>query len=183
MRKVNAGVCGPYMGWHMLALSGIDIIGKIFSKPSNGHEFILVSIDYFTKWVEVASYVRLASSGIASFIRSHIIGRYGVPHELISDIGVYFRVEEPHSTLWCMADWAQARLDQLNLLNERRLRATDYGHAYQRKMTRAFKKRVKPRPLQRGDLVLKVIKGLIRDLRGKFRPNWSGPYFIRELTL
>ena len=75
------------------SVSGVDILGKIFSKPSNDHEFILVSIDYFTKWVEVASYVRLASSGIASFIRSHIIGRYGVPHELISDIGVYFRVE------------------------------------------------------------------------------------------
>ncbi|KAL6340341.1 hypothetical protein AAG906_005793 [Vitis piasezkii] len=50
-------------------------------------------------------------------------------------------------------------------------------------MARAFKKRVKPRPLQRSELVLKVIKGLIRDPRGKFRPNWSGHYFIRELTL
>ncbi|RVX08177.1 hypothetical protein CK203_017671 [Vitis vinifera] len=39
------------------------------------------------------------------------------------------------------------------------------------------------RPLQRGDLVLKVIRGLIRDPRGKFRPSWSGPYFIRELIL
>ncbi|RVW29097.1 hypothetical protein CK203_112339 [Vitis vinifera] len=27
-----------------------------------------------------------------------------------------------------------------------------------------------------------VIRGLIRDPRGKFRPNWSKPYFIRELT-
>ena len=27
-----------------------------------------------------------------------------------------------------------------------------------------------------------VIRGLIRDPRGKFRPNWSGPYFIKELT-
>ena len=34
-----------------------------------------------------------------------------------------------------------------------------------------------------GDLVLKVIRGLIKDPRGKFRPNWRGPYFIRELTL
>ncbi|WJZ84331.1 hypothetical protein VitviT2T_003940 [Vitis vinifera] len=50
-------------------------------------------------------------------------------------------------------------------------------------MARAFKKRVKPRPLRIGDLVLKVIRGLIIDPRGKFRPNWSGPYFIRELTL
>ncbi|RVW70441.1 hypothetical protein CK203_058338 [Vitis vinifera] len=81
------------------------------------------------------------------------------------------------------ADWAQARFDQLNLLDERRLRATDHIRAYQRKMARAFKKRVKPRPLLIGDLVLKVLKGLIKDPRGKFRPNWSGPYFIKELTL
>ncbi|RVW42653.1 hypothetical protein CK203_098297 [Vitis vinifera] len=50
-------------------------------------------------------------------------------------------------------------------------------------MARTFKKEVKPRPLQIGDLVLKVIRGLIRDPRGKFRPSWSKPYFIRELTL
>ncbi|RVW37275.1 hypothetical protein CK203_088179 [Vitis vinifera] len=81
------------------------------------------------------------------------------------------------------ADWAQARFDQLNFLDERRLRAADHVRAYQRKMSRAFKKRVRPRPLRIGDLVLKVIRGLIRDPRGKFRPNWNGPYFIRELTL
>ncbi|RVW24845.1 Retrovirus-related Pol polyprotein from transposon 297 [Vitis vinifera] len=66
---------------------------KISPKSSNGHEFILVAIDYFTKWVEAASYARLTSSGVASFIRSHIICRYGVPHELISDRGVHFRAE------------------------------------------------------------------------------------------
>ncbi|KAL6351383.1 hypothetical protein AAG906_035175 [Vitis piasezkii] len=31
--------------------------------------------------------------------------------------------------------------------------------------------------------VMRVHGGLIRDPRGKFKPNWSGPYFIRELTL
>ena len=49
-------------------------------------------------------------------------------------------------------------------------------------MARSFKKRVKPRPLQRGDLVLRVLRGLVTDPRRKFRPNWSGPYIIRELT-
>ena len=62
------------------------------------------------------------------------------------------------------------------------MRVADHVRAYQRKMTRAFKKRVKPRPLQICDLALKVIRGLIRDPRGKFRHNWSRPYFIRELT-
>ncbi|RVW95600.1 hypothetical protein CK203_039060 [Vitis vinifera] len=69
------------------------------------------------------------------------------------------------------ANWAQARFDKLNLLDERRLRAVDHVCAYQRKMARSFKKWVKPRPLHVGDLVLKVIRGLIRDPRGKFRPN------------
>ena len=49
-------------------------------------------------------------------------------------------------------------------------------------MARAFKKQVKPRPLQRGDLVLRVLRGLVIDPRGKFRPNWSRPYIIRELN-
>ena len=72
---------------------GIDIIGKISLKSSSGHDFILVAIDYFTKWVEAASYARLTSVKVANFIRSHIICRYGVPHELISDKGVHFRAE------------------------------------------------------------------------------------------
>ena len=42
-------------------------------------------------------------------------------------------------------EWAQSRYDQLSLLDERRLRATDHVQAYQRKMTRTFRKRVRPR--------------------------------------
>ena len=77
----------PFSVW------GIDIIGKVSPKFSSGHEFILVAIDYFTKWVEVASYAMLTSARVASFIRSHIICRYEVPHELISDRRVHFQAE------------------------------------------------------------------------------------------
>ena len=49
-------------------------------------------------------------------------------------------------------------------------------------MTCAFRKRVKLRKFQKCDLVLKVLQGLINDPRGKFRPSWSGPYVIRDLT-
>ena len=78
--------------------------------------------------------------------------------------------------------WAQSRYDHLRLLDERRLRAVDHVQAYQRKMTHTFRKRVKPRKFQKDDLVLKVLRGLINDPRGKFKPNWRGPYFIRDLT-
>ena len=62
-------------------------------KSSSGHDFILISIDYFTKWVDVASYTRLKFARVPSFIKSHIICHYEVLHELILDRGVYFRAE------------------------------------------------------------------------------------------
>ncbi|KAL6313268.1 hypothetical protein AAG906_016077 [Vitis piasezkii] len=188
MREVHAGVCGPHMGRHMLALWGIDIIGKISPKSSIGHEFILVAIDYFTKWVEAASYARLTSSGVASFIISHIICHFRVLHELILDKGTSRDWSEKLPfALW--AYWTSFRTsigatpNSLVYGMEAVLPVEIDMGSLRRKMAHAFKKWVKPRPLQRGDLVLKVIKGLIRDPRGKFRPNWSKPYFIRELTL
>ena len=47
---------------------GIDIIGKIHPTTTNDHEFILVAIDYFTKWVEAASYKVQNSKKVAQFI-------------------------------------------------------------------------------------------------------------------
>ena len=73
----------PFSVW------GIDIIQKISPKSFNRQEYILVAIDYFTKWVEAAPYVRLIGARVAKFIRSHIICRYRVPHELISVRGVH----------------------------------------------------------------------------------------------
>ena len=72
---------------------GIYVIRKISPKSSNGHELILVAIDYFTKWVEATSYAKLTLAKVSTFIKSHIICRYEVPHGLISDTGVHFKGE------------------------------------------------------------------------------------------
>ena len=77
----------PFFLW------GIDVIGKISPKSSSGHEFILVAIDYFMKWVEATSYAKLNAAKVATFIILYIIYRYWVPHELISDRGVHFKGE------------------------------------------------------------------------------------------
>ncbi|XP_077222028.1 uncharacterized protein LOC143855861 [Tasmannia lanceolata] len=75
---------------------GIYIIGKVSSKSSSGHEYILVAIDSFTKWVEAASYASLSSASVARFIRTNMTCRYGVPHELIPDNGSHFKKEVTH---------------------------------------------------------------------------------------
>ena len=66
---------------------GIDVIGKVTPKASNGHEFVLVAVDYFTKWVEAQSYAKLTAAKVAKFLKENIICRHGMPQELISDQG------------------------------------------------------------------------------------------------
>ena len=51
----------------------------------------------------------------------------------------------------------QARYDQLNLIEEKRLKALCHGQLYQKQMMRAHDKKVCPHQFQKGDLVLKKI--------------------------
>ena len=80
MREVHTGVCGPHMGGHMLAR-------KIMR---TGYFWLTMETDC-CQFVQRCPECQI--HGVASFIRSHIICRYGVPHELISDRGVHFRAE------------------------------------------------------------------------------------------
>ena len=66
------------------------MIGRIAPKALNEHEYILVAIDYFTKWVEAASYSVLKAKHMARFIENNIIYRYEVPQEIILDNGSHF---------------------------------------------------------------------------------------------
>ncbi|RDY12832.1 Pol polyprotein, partial [Mucuna pruriens] len=71
----------PFSMW------GISVIGPIEPKVSNGHRFILVAIDYFTKWVEASSYPSVPRKTVIRFIKRDIICRYGLPAHIITDNG------------------------------------------------------------------------------------------------
>ncbi|XP_070035576.1 uncharacterized protein [Nicotiana tomentosiformis] len=47
-------------------------------------EFILVAIDYFTKWVEATSYKAVTKKVVADFVRDRIVCRFGVPESIIT---------------------------------------------------------------------------------------------------
>ncbi|XP_055826268.1 uncharacterized protein LOC129894600 [Solanum dulcamara] len=72
----------PFVAW------GMDVIGPIEPSTSNGHRFILVAIDYFTKWVEAASYKSVTKKVIVDFIHNNLICRFGIPNSIITDNGV-----------------------------------------------------------------------------------------------
>lgn len=61
------------------------MIGMIKPKATNGHWFIVVATDYFTKWVEDASYVSVSKQVVTRFIKKEMIFRYGIPNKIITD--------------------------------------------------------------------------------------------------
>ncbi|KAE8654967.1 hypothetical protein F3Y22_tig00117034pilonHSYRG00338 [Hibiscus syriacus] len=243
----------PFSMW------GIDVIGAITPKASNGHCFILVAIDYFTKWVEAASYTNIKRSTVCKFIKKEIVCRYGLPERIITDnalnlnnkmmteLCAQFKIKHansvayrpkmngaveaanknikriitkttetykdwheklpfalyayrttvrtstgatPFSLVYGMeavlpieveipslrilreikldeSEWIQARFDQLNLIEDKRLKAICHGQMYQKRMMKSHDKKVHPREFQEGDLVLKKILPIHKDFRGK----------------
>ena len=53
-------------------------------------KFLVVGIDYFTKWVEVEALATITEKNIRSFIWRCIICRFGIPRVLVSDNGKQF---------------------------------------------------------------------------------------------
>ena len=53
-------------------------------------KFLIVGIDYFTKWVEVEALATITERNIQSFFWWNIICRYGIPRVLVSDNGKQF---------------------------------------------------------------------------------------------
>ena len=74
----------PFAAW------GIYIIGEIRPIASNGHKYMVVAIDYFSRWIETESFGTLKAKQMAKFIEKSLICRYGVPHHIVTDNSVQF---------------------------------------------------------------------------------------------
>ena len=254
------------------AMWGIDVIGPINPKASNRHQFILVAIDYFTKWVEASSYAHVTQKVVKCFIEKDLICRYGSPEKIVTDnaqnfngkiikeLCVKWKIKHsnsspyrpkmngaveaanknikkiiqkmvvtykdwhemlpfalhayrtavrtstgatPYSLVFGMeavmpleveipslrvlmeseleeAEWAKVRYEQLNMISEKRLAAICHHQLYQRRMAKAYDRKVRPREFKEGDLVLRKILPLPSQDRSKWAPNYEGPYVVKK---
>ena len=69
-------------------LWGMDFIGPFTSSFCN--LYILLIVDYVSKWVEVIPTRTNDSRVVAKFLRSHIFTQFGTPRALIIDGGTHF---------------------------------------------------------------------------------------------
>jgi hypothetical protein len=77
---------GPFCKW------GIDFM-TCNPPSSNGHKYIVVAVDYFTKWAEAMPTFNNTADTAARFFFNHVISRFGVPLQLVSDHGKHFENE------------------------------------------------------------------------------------------
>ena len=83
------GVLNPFSSPWPFAQWGLDIVGH-FSKEIGNKRYLLVSTDYFTKWVKAEPLANIRDADVKKFIWKNIVTRFGVPHTLISDNGLQF---------------------------------------------------------------------------------------------
>lgn len=67
----------PFEKWAM------DFVGPI-NPPSRQKRYILVCIDYVSKWVEAKSLPFATENVVASFLFEDIFTRFGVPREIVT---------------------------------------------------------------------------------------------------
>nr|GFA02694.1 reverse transcriptase domain-containing protein [Tanacetum cinerariifolium] len=66
---------------------GIDFMGPFSS--SKGNKYILVAVDYLSKWVEAKALPTNDARVVVKFLKS-LFSRFGTPKAIISDRGTYF---------------------------------------------------------------------------------------------
>ncbi|GKA12898.1 reverse transcriptase domain-containing protein [Tanacetum coccineum] len=82
----------PFYQW------GMDILGPL-TPARGGAKFVIVAIDYFTKWVEAKPLVKITGKEIIRFVMDNIICRYGLPRVIVTDNGAQL-VSDPFKS-WC----------------------------------------------------------------------------------
>ena len=67
---------------------GIDFMGPF--PNSFGHQYILLAVDYVSKWVEATPCKTNDNKVVVKFLKENIFSRFGTPHAIISDNGTHF---------------------------------------------------------------------------------------------
>lgn len=62
----------------------------------NNHKYIIMAVDYFTKWAKAMPTFNNTVATMALFLFNHVITRFGVPKQLFSNHGQHFEDE-----VWC----------------------------------------------------------------------------------
>ncbi|XP_021736243.1 uncharacterized protein K02A2.6-like [Chenopodium quinoa] len=132
---------------------GIDYMGSFPS--SNGNCYILVAVDYVSKWVEAIASPTNDSKVVIKLFKKIIFPRFGVPRAIISDGGTHFH---------------ERQLD--NLLKK-------YGVYHRTGLS------YHPQTSGQVEVSNREIKAILEKIKifpGKLKSRWSGPFTVTKVN-
>jgi hypothetical protein len=77
---------------------GVDIVGPMPPGKSN-KKFLVVVVDYFTKWAEAETMATVTTTNIISFLWRSIVCQFGIPHAFVTDNETQFDCKQFRE--WC----------------------------------------------------------------------------------
>ncbi|XP_061363519.1 uncharacterized protein LOC133307115 [Gastrolobium bilobum] len=73
----------PFYKW------GMDLLGP-FKAAERQLKWLIVTVDYFTKWIEAEPVTTITSARLQRFFKRNIVSRFGIPAEVVTDNGTQF---------------------------------------------------------------------------------------------
>nr|GEV16384.1 protein NYNRIN-like [Tanacetum cinerariifolium] len=146
---------------------GIDIAVPFLEGPGKVR-FLIVAMDYFTKWIEAKAVAMITGGQVKKFVWDNIVCR--------------FEIEMPTyrtAAVDVVNNDKELRLN-LDLLEEHRERVAVCEARAKSKMMKYYNARVRGVAFKLGDFVYRKNDASHVVASGKLRPKWEGPYEVTE---
>ncbi|GJZ09599.1 reverse transcriptase domain-containing protein [Tanacetum coccineum] len=157
----------PFYKW------GIDIAGP-FPEGPRKVKFLIVAMDYFTKWIEAKAVATISAIRLGQ--TSAVQQARGAGNRSLGE-GIKARLDENNKN-W-LKELPHLRLN-LDLVEERHERATIREAQAKLKMKRYYDARVKNVAFRPGDFVYRSNDASHAVEGGKLSPKWEGPYEVLD---
>nr|GEW20817.1 reverse transcriptase domain-containing protein [Tanacetum cinerariifolium] len=186
MPQNSIQVCEIFDVW------GIDFMGPFSS--SSGNKYILVAVDYLSKWVKAKALPTNDSRVVCKFLRN-LFARFGAPRAIISDRGTHFcndqftkvmqkygithRLETPYHPQ--TSGQVEASNRGLKRILERAVEHKAYWalkHANFDLKTAGDHRKVQINELNK---LLLLFNSRLKIFFGKLKSRWSGPFTISQV--
>ncbi|XP_038902449.1 uncharacterized protein LOC120089096 [Benincasa hispida] len=165
---------------NILEVELFDVWGIDFMVPfplSCGQQYILLAVDYVSKWVEAVACAKNDASTVSKFLTRNIFTHYGTPRTLISDEGTHF-INRIISKLLAKYN---VRHKIATAYHPQTNGQTEVSNREIKSILEKFVNATRKDWAQRLDKALWAYRTAYKTPIGKLKSRWSGPFIIKAI--